>query len=233
MKKSHFIFSILAFSFVMGTAINLPTFAATDNIIATSNRDEVTAALQSVRDLPGYNTYAQMDNATREQATPLFREYRYLAELVKTGEGLLADPTASAEDLNMIVRAANDAVKGCKLIFANANTNSSSNQPTTRPISNPINAATEASSSSASASVATIDTPTPTTPSETTPVITETTANTPETPDTPAQVETPEAPAAETKNNTIPTALAHATTAFTAFGALAATNQRRFHKNRA
>lgn len=231
MKKSHFLFSILAFSFVMGTAINLPTFAATDNIIATSNRDEVTAALQSVRDLPGYNTYAQMDNATREQATPLFREYRYLAELVKTGEGLLADPTASAEDLNMIVRAANDAVKGCKLIFANANTNSSSNQPTTRPISNPINAATEASS--ASASVATIDTPTPTTPSETTPVITETTANTPETPDTPAQVETPEAPAAETKNNTIPTALAHATTAFTAFGALAATNQRRFHKNRA
>ncbi len=128
MKKTHFIFSILTFSFVMGTAINLPTFAAADNVTVVSNRDEVTAALQSVRDLPGYNTYAQMDNATREQATPLFREYRYLAELVKTGEGLLADPTASAEDLNMIVRAANDAVKGCKLIFANTNTNSSSNQ---------------------------------------------------------------------------------------------------------
>ena len=234
MKKSQYILGAIVASLVTGATItNLQTFAATANsatITATPSAAEITSALDSIKSLPGYSTYAPMNNAEREQATPLFREYRYLAELVKTAEAMVNDyVNQTPEDLAMILQAAKDGYRGCSLIFANANTSAS--QPTTRAISNPTENTT---SSSATATISLAEgAELANETSEVSPVSTEPTTSTesetiPESESDSAQDITTQ----DSSTDNLPLTLARTTTAFTAFGALATTNQKYFRKNR-
>lgn len=229
MKKSQYILGAIVASLVTGATItNLPTFAATasSEVSAVPSIAEITAALDTIKSLPGYTTYAPMSNADREQATPLFREYRYLAELVKTGEAMVNDyANQPPADLAMILQAARDAYKGCSLIFANANT--SANQPATRAVSNPAESTTSSTTTTVSQAETTELAEKPSTSASAEPaIIASKTA--PESDTTPAQ----DAPTQDTDTNNLPLTLAHTTTAFTAFGALAVTNQKYFRKNR-
>lgn len=237
MKKSMYVFGIVATSLIAGTAFTSSTFATAESsevAVAKPSVAEITAALDAIKALPGYSTYAPMSNADREQATPLFREYRYLAELVHSGETMIGNyALESDESLSLFLKAVNDAAKGCALIFANANSANNTTNSTETTAAAPSVTITSVKSVDATADTPAIEVADDTSDAAGTQSAGASTTISV----TVAEHDMPIEEADETTedSSSLPTALAHATTtaSFTALGALATTSQKSLRKFRA
>ena len=127
MKLSYFLGTLLllgAGSFVLTEA----TFATDDQTVATPaatvaitkpSAQSITAAITKVQNIGAYRTHFSGNNPSPLTSDVTFyQEYNYLLSLVKTAQNLLANyDTATVDQLNEIIAAANDAEIACNLLF--------------------------------------------------------------------------------------------------------------------
>ncbi len=141
MKLSYFLGTLLllgAGSFALTEA----TFATDDQTVATPaatvaitkpSAQSITAAITKVQNIGAYRTHFSGNNPSPLTSDVTFyQEYNYLLSLVKTAQNLLANyDTATVDQLNEIIAAANDAEIACNLLFGTDRPAKVNHQPQT------------------------------------------------------------------------------------------------------
>lgn len=146
---------LLAFSSSFALSSNVfagETIQETSNISETQNnatnpesakpsRAELRSAITCIESFENYHTYSLLSSDELANATEFFREYTYLFWVANLAKNLDANyDNASAQDLTDVIKLAEDAVIGCRLIIGSAHKNStpvaSSTQTPSAPASN-------------------------------------------------------------------------------------------------
>ncbi len=110
--------SLVAASFAVGIANPMTNTFAASAVASTPSIATLEQSIYRIKALPGYTTYGNMEPYARAKATPYFREYQYLNELISVLESMINDYSRqNATDLIDIVRAADDAVIACGFIL--------------------------------------------------------------------------------------------------------------------
>lgn len=183
MKLSYFLGTLLllgAGNFALAEA----TFATDDQTVATPaatvtitkpSAQSITAAITKVQNIGAYKTHFSGNNPSPLASDVTFyQEYNYLLSLVKTAQNLLANyDAATADQLNEIIAAANDAEIACNLLFGINRPAKVNRQPAT-----PAAAAQPASTSSSNAAPVAQQSPTPAPATKTAPAATTTATQT-------------------------------------------------------
>lgn len=122
--KLSYIFVALLLAGISNLTVISSSFATTDNSVvavtaAKPAESEITAAITKVQNIGDYKThFAGQNPSPLTSDVTFYQEYNYLLGLVKTAQNLLADySVASADQLNEIIAAANDAEIACNLIL--------------------------------------------------------------------------------------------------------------------
>lgn len=148
----------VAASLAAGIVLPFNSVATVSATAVVPNVAMLEQAIYRIKALPGYTTYAVMDDYTRAKATPYFREYQYLNELISVLESMISNYNhQTANDLIDIINAADDAVIACGLIFGQ----SGGAAAATAPASAANSAATSASSNTATPATVPATTPDP------------------------------------------------------------------------
>lgn len=232
MKLTYLLSSMLLTSLACSLTIIPTTYAAeqesTPSIqIAAPTKIELETAIFAVKNLPGYQIYAVYDYIdVTADLTPLYREYRYLFNLVRSAEAIVNNfyEQTNPEDLQLLQRSLKDAVTSFTLIYNAQMKKNAPNQTPSTSLSTDTSTSETITPRTATKTLEPTNSieQTQTTPSSTS--IPESSLPISDTDETPAPAETipedaahetPSSPASQTAN-----LMAHAATAGTTFAAL-------------